>query len=147
MGSAGGHQDAKRDEGHVVRTPSDSCPSSAAVSATRKQAPARRPGRRVPGPRPTRTGHAPASADTPACHAADAGWHVLRVSTADQREWDEFESTRWADRQEWRLAHPDDSHAQVVQQEPDAHLTEYAGTYRGLLGFCYLVLGYLVLGR
>ncbi|GIG87320.1 SAM-dependent methyltransferase [Plantactinospora endophytica] len=70
------------------------------------------------------------------------GWRVLHLSTADQREWDDFESTWRAGRQEWLLAHPDDPRAEGVRDELDTRLREYVTVYRGLLG-----LGYFVLGR
>jgi SAM-dependent methyltransferase len=72
--------------------------------------------------------------------ALAAGWHVLELSCADQREWDEFESTWRAGRQEWLLSYPDDPRAAAVQAELDARLTEYVTVYRGELGFCYLIL-------
>ncbi|WP_239311880.1 class I SAM-dependent methyltransferase [Plantactinospora mayteni] len=70
------------------------------------------------------------------------GWRVLHLSTTDQREWDDFESTWRAGREEWLLAHPDDPRAAGVREELDARLREYVTVYRGLLG-----LGYFVLGR
>lgn len=72
--------------------------------------------------------------------ARAAGWRVLHLSTADQREWDEFESTWRAGRQEWLLANPDAPGAAAEQDELDRRLREYVGVYRGVLGFCYLVL-------
>jgi hypothetical protein len=74
-------------------------------------------------------------------HAVETGWRVLHVSTACQREWDDFESTWRAGRQVWLLAHPDDERASEVRQVLDAQLHEYVNVYRGVLGFCYLVLG------
>jgi cyclopropane fatty-acyl-phospholipid synthase-like methyltransferase len=74
-------------------------------------------------------------------HAVAAGWRVLHLSTADQREWDDFESTWRAARQEWLLAHGDDDRAPEVRDCLDAQLDAYVRTYRGVLGFCYLVLG------
>ncbi|SCF21071.1 Methyltransferase domain-containing protein [Micromonospora viridifaciens] len=68
------------------------------------------------------------------------GWRVLHFSTADQREWDDFESTWLAGRQEWLLAHPADPSAAELRAELDARLREYVGVYRGLLGLAYLVL-------
>ncbi|MEV0809128.1 class I SAM-dependent methyltransferase [Micromonospora sp. NPDC050200] len=70
------------------------------------------------------------------------GWRVLHLSTADQREWDDFESTWLAGRQEWLLANPEDPRAAEVRKELDGRLREYVEVYRGVLG-----LGYLVLGR
>ncbi|SCG73256.1 class I SAM-dependent methyltransferase [Micromonospora inositola] len=75
-------------------------------------------------------------------HARGLGWRVLHLSTADQREWDDFESTWRAGRQEWLLEHPEDPRATEVREELDARLREYVGIYRGVLG-----LGYFVLGR
>jgi cyclopropane fatty-acyl-phospholipid synthase-like methyltransferase len=72
--------------------------------------------------------------------ARDAGWRVLHLSTADQREWDDFESTFRAGRQEWLLLHGDDPRAADVRDWLDTSEREYVGTYRGLLGFAYLVL-------
>ncbi|HEX6870583.1 MAG TPA: methyltransferase domain-containing protein [Micromonosporaceae bacterium] len=68
------------------------------------------------------------------------GWRTLHLSTADQREWDDFESTWRAGRQEWLLAHPDDPRAGTVREELDARLREYVTGYRGVLALAYLVL-------
>ena len=73
--------------------------------------------------------------------AQRTGWRILHHSTADQREWDDFESTWRAGRQEWLLANPDDERAPSVRDELDVQLRQYVGTYRSVLGFCYLVLG------
>jgi SAM-dependent methyltransferase len=72
--------------------------------------------------------------------ARATGWRVLHLSTADLREWDEFESTWRAARQEWILAHSEHPEAEAEQAELDRRLAEYVGVYRGVLGFCYLVL-------
>lgn len=74
-------------------------------------------------------------------HATATGWQILHLSTADQREWDDFEATWRAGRQEWLLANPDDARAQEVRSVLDAQLQEYLTAYRGVLGFGYLVLG------
>jgi SAM-dependent methyltransferase len=74
--------------------------------------------------------------------ARAAGWRVIHMSTADQREWDDFESTFRAGRQEWLLAHGDDPRAGGVRDWLDAREREYVETYRGLLGFAYLVLAH-----
>jgi SAM-dependent methyltransferase len=73
--------------------------------------------------------------------ARRAGWRTLHMSTADQREWDDFESTWRAGRQEWLLANPEDERAPAVREELDTQLRQYVDTYRTVLGFCYLVLG------
>lgn len=72
--------------------------------------------------------------------AVTAGWRVLHLSCADQREWDEFESMWRLGRQEWLLAHPDHEQAAAVRDQLDAQLKEYVSVYRGVLGFCYLIL-------
>jgi hypothetical protein len=73
--------------------------------------------------------------------AGHAGWRVLHTSTADQREWDEFESAWRAGPEEWLLANPQDPSAARVRAELESRLAEYLNVYRGVLGFCYLILG------
>ncbi len=72
--------------------------------------------------------------------AAQSGWAVLHLSTADQREWDDFESTWRSGRQEWLMSHPGDPRASAIRTQVDGQLREYVNTYRGVLGFVYLVL-------
>ncbi|WP_103352885.1 class I SAM-dependent methyltransferase [Amycolatopsis sp. CA-128772] len=72
---------------------------------------------------------------------AGAGWRVLHLSTADQLEWDDFESTSRAGWAEWLAAHPADPRAERVGEWLDRRLREYVRDYRGVLGFTYLVLG------
>ncbi|HUA12627.1 MAG TPA: methyltransferase domain-containing protein [Solirubrobacteraceae bacterium] len=74
------------------------------------------------------------------CAARSAGLRVLHMSTADQREWDEFESTWRAGREEWLLANRNHGDSGTERAELDARLDEYVSIYRGVLGFCYLVL-------
>lgn len=70
----------------------------------------------------------------------ETGWHVLHLSTADQREWDDFESRHRAGPREWLVANPSDPRAAEVRAEHDAREREYLTVYRGVLGFAYLVL-------
>lgn len=72
--------------------------------------------------------------------AAASGWQVLHLSTADQLEWDDFESTSRAGLGEWVRAHPADPRAADVRDWLDTRLREYVRDYRGVLGFTYLVL-------
>jgi len=72
----------------------------------------------------------------------ERGWRMLHVSTADQREWDDFESTWLAGRQEWLLTYPQDPRAAQVRAELDDRLRQYVGDYRGVVGLAYLVLGH-----
>jgi len=74
-------------------------------------------------------------------HARATGWRVLHLSTADQREWDDFEATWRRGRQSWLLRHTDDDRASEVRDTLDAQLREYTAVYRAVLGFGYLVLG------
>ncbi|MEK8105168.1 hypothetical protein NKG94_08085 [Micromonospora sp. M12] len=73
--------------------------------------------------------------------ARERGWRLLHLSAADQREWDDFESTWLAGRQEWLLTYPEDPRAADVRAELDDRLHQYVGGYRGVLGLAYLVLG------
>ena len=72
--------------------------------------------------------------------ARSAGWRVIHLSAADQREWDDFEFTFRAGRQEWLLAHSDDPRAAEIRDWLDTREREYIHLYRGILGFAYLVL-------
>jgi hypothetical protein len=72
--------------------------------------------------------------------AREAGWGVLHCSVADQLEWDDFESTHRAGRQEWLLANEDDPRADEVREWLESREQEYHSVYRGVLGFAYLVL-------
>jgi cyclopropane fatty-acyl-phospholipid synthase-like methyltransferase len=71
-----------------------------------------------------------------------AGWRVIHLSEADQREWDDFESTFRAGRQEWLLAHAGHPRAAEIREWLDMREREYAGVYRGVLGFAFLVLAH-----
>ncbi len=73
-------------------------------------------------------------------HARAAGWRVLHLSTADQREWDDFEARWRAGRQKWLIEKPDDQRAAHVHSELEDQLRNYVTVYRGVLGFSYLVL-------
>jgi len=70
-----------------------------------------------------------------ACRAT--GWRLLHLTTADQREWDDFESRHRAGQQEWLLDNEPDPQ---VQERLDHRWQEYLTVYRGVLGLAYLVL-------
>jgi trans-aconitate methyltransferase len=72
--------------------------------------------------------------------ARDAGWYVLHLSTVDQREWDDFESRHRAGLRQWLIENPSDPRVAEVTAQQDAREKEYLTTYRGLLGFVYLIL-------
>jgi cyclopropane fatty-acyl-phospholipid synthase-like methyltransferase len=75
-----------------------------------------------------------------ACRSA--GWRVIHLSVASQLEWDDFESTFRAGRQEWLLAHAEDPRAAGVRGWLDARERQYLEVYRGVLGFAYLILAH-----
>ena len=75
-----------------------------------------------------------------ACRAE--GWRVIHLSAASQLEWDDFESTFRAGRQEWLLANPDHPRATEIRDWIDAREREYLTVYRAILGFAYLVLAH-----
>jgi cyclopropane fatty-acyl-phospholipid synthase-like methyltransferase len=70
------------------------------------------------------------------------GWRVVHLSTASQLEWDDFESTFRAGRQEWLLANPDHPRAAEIRDWIDARERQYVSVYREVLGFAYLVLAH-----
>lgn len=70
-----------------------------------------------------------------------AGWEVLHLTTADQREWDDFESRHRAGPREWLLENPGDPRAAGVRAQQDRSEREYLTVYRGIVGFAFLVLG------
>jgi SAM-dependent methyltransferase len=72
--------------------------------------------------------------------ALAAGWRLLSLTTADQGEWDDFEGSWRRGQEQWLLANRDDPRAQELREALDARLLEYVNGYRGVLGFCYMVL-------
>lgn len=73
--------------------------------------------------------------------ARAAGWRVIHCDEADQREWDDFESSFRAGRTEWLLANPGHPRAEDIREWLDDRERGYVTVYRGILGFAYLVLG------
>jgi hypothetical protein len=71
-----------------------------------------------------------------------AGWRVIHMSTASQLEWDDFESTFRAGRQEWLLANPGHPRAVEIRDWIDGRERQYVTVYREVLGFAYLVLAH-----
>jgi SAM-dependent methyltransferase len=68
------------------------------------------------------------------------GWDVMHLSEADQLEWDDFESTWRLGRHRWLAGHPTDARAPELRETLRSSVLEYIDVYRGVLGFCYLVL-------
>jgi precorrin-6B methylase 2 len=75
-----------------------------------------------------------------ACRSA--GWRVIHLSVAGQREWDDFESSFRAGLQEWLLTQAADPRATEVRDWLADRERQYAEVYRGVLGFAYLVLAH-----
>ncbi|KAH8660570.1 putative SAM-dependent methyltransferase [Xylariales sp. PMI_506] len=71
----------------------------------------------------------------------ESGWQVLHLSVADQREWDDFESGHRAGPREWLITNKLDPRATDVEVEHAAREQKYLETYRGQLGFAYVILG------
>ena len=72
--------------------------------------------------------------------AGTAGWRTLHADTADQREWDVFESSWRRGQEQWLVTHPDHPQAAATEEQLDARRREYVRDYRDVLGFGYLVL-------
>jgi cyclopropane fatty-acyl-phospholipid synthase-like methyltransferase len=72
--------------------------------------------------------------------AIHTGWTIRHLSTADQREWDDFESTWRSGREQWLLSNTADPRAPELRAELDQRLRDYLTVYRGVLGFVFLVL-------
>ena len=67
-----------------------------------------------------------------------AGFRLLDLQTANEDEWNAFESGYLADLEEF--AH-DDPSAEQRRAEADEHRAGWLRGYRGVLGFAYLTLG------
>jgi SAM-dependent methyltransferase len=72
--------------------------------------------------------------------AIGAGLRPLNIQTANEDEWNAFESGYLADWEEWLARNPDDPEAPGRRAEADRHRTEWLRGYRGVLGFAYLTL-------
>ena len=72
--------------------------------------------------------------------ALSAGWRVMHLTTADQHEWDTFETAWRAGREAWLQNFPLDPRGPEIRAHLDERLREYVSVYRNVLGFAYLVL-------
>jgi SAM-dependent methyltransferase len=66
-----------------------------------------------------------------------AGFRPLDLQTANEDEWNAFESGYLADQEEYLMTHASDD----VRRRADEHRTGWLRGYRGVLGFAYLTLG------
>lgn len=73
--------------------------------------------------------------------AIAAGFRPLRIETATQGEWEEFESGYALDRELWLLSNPDHPRAAEVRARLDETRDIWLRGYRNVLGFAYLILG------
>ncbi|NJQ02273.1 SAM-dependent methyltransferase [Streptomyces zingiberis] len=72
--------------------------------------------------------------------ALDAGFRPEWIETANEDEWEEFESGYRADREVWLAAHPGHPSAAETRERLDRQRTSWLAGYRGLLGMAYLTL-------
>lgn len=68
------------------------------------------------------------------------GWHIMHLSTASQRDWDEFESRHRSGPREWVLENKDHDETKTIVDELAQRENSYIGVYRGQLSFAYLIL-------
>ena len=73
--------------------------------------------------------------------AVAAGFRPLRIETATQGEWEEFESGLAADAEEWLLTHADHPEADKLRAGLDTKRSIWLRGHRGVMGFAYLTLG------
>ncbi|WP_344629149.1 class I SAM-dependent methyltransferase [Streptomyces glaucosporus] len=71
--------------------------------------------------------------------AVAAGFRPEWTETANEDEWEEFESGYLAGEEEWLAAHPDHPLAAEVRERADRHRAAWMA-YRGVLGMAYLTL-------
>jgi SAM-dependent methyltransferase len=70
----------------------------------------------------------------------DAGLRPLDIQTANEDEWNAFESGYLADWEEWLAGNSHDPAAPARRADADRHRTQWLRGYRGVLGFAYLTL-------
>ena len=64
----------------------------------------------------------------------------MEIQTANEDEWNAFESGYLADWEEWLAGNADDPDAPARRADADHHRTGWLRGYRGVLGFAYLTL-------
>ncbi|GGO44818.1 SAM-dependent methyltransferase [Streptomyces lasiicapitis] len=72
--------------------------------------------------------------------AVAAGFRPLWVETADEEEWEEFESGYLADTEEWLATYPGHPKAAEARDRADRHRAMFLRGYRRVLGTAYLTL-------
>ncbi|MCS0637006.1 class I SAM-dependent methyltransferase [Streptomyces sp. LP05-1] len=72
--------------------------------------------------------------------AVTAGFRPVRIETANEDEWEEFESGYREDTESWLAAHPGHPSAAGIGQRVDRQRASWLDGYRGVLGIAYLTL-------
>lgn len=72
--------------------------------------------------------------------AVDAGFRPAWIETANNDEWEEFESGYQADVEEWLAAHGDHPRAEETRQRVERHRAGWLRGYRQVMGMAYLTL-------
>ncbi|WP_455359827.1 SAM-dependent methyltransferase [Streptomyces sp. SYSU K21746] len=72
--------------------------------------------------------------------AVEAGFRPEWIETANNDEWEEFESGYQAAAEEWLAGHADHPSAAATRERLDRHRASWLRGYRGILGLAYLTL-------
>ncbi|MDX6314358.1 MAG: hypothetical protein QOF44_3822 [Streptomyces sp.] len=72
--------------------------------------------------------------------AVEAGFRPVWIETANDDEWEEFESGYQSDLEEWLATHPGHPLAAETRDRVDKHRTAWLRGYHGALGLAYLTL-------
>jgi SAM-dependent methyltransferase len=70
-----------------------------------------------------------------------SGFRPLDIQTANEDEWNAFESGYLRDWESWLVRNPQDGEAAQVRAKADTHRHGWLAGYRNVLGFAYLTLG------
>lgn len=69
------------------------------------------------------------------------GFRPLNIQSANNDEWEQFESGYLSDWEEWLFANSDHPDADGLRAKADTHRTEWLRGYGRVFGFAYLTLG------
>ncbi|MEU6329423.1 class I SAM-dependent methyltransferase [Streptomyces sp. NPDC047049] len=72
--------------------------------------------------------------------AIAAGFRPAWIETANDDEWENFESAYQSDVEEWLASHPDHPLARETRDRADRHRSMWLRGYRGVMGLAYLTL-------
>ena len=71
----------------------------------------------------------------------EAGFRPLDIQTANEDEWNAFESGFLRDWESWLMHNAGSPEADEVRTRADTHRNQWLAGYRNVLGFAYLTLG------